>query len=383
MYHRGSLQQGHFWAVVDRGKSTDKLVVYDDANVRHAEEDDVRDSEVYMALYVQLPAEPVQRSTGGKNRPRGGSESTNSITAQSQVNIDNDVIMVDDDSKPQVTLEGFLKKHNLKRVPNEAEINKPGDCLPLTMRDIAEYFNWEQPREKNWRQWLCDIYENQYKHLMQEHAHILHRPGGKSCMKEDCETCQETIGSATLLKDQSCGHVCAACRQGRCLQRPLMTGPSTTVEDFIAWLRQEQRWMSTIEVCTYAEEIARLSSGRKRFVMIQQGIQSTIRLDVCEGPSTYKSHEHSCPWRQVPIQEGDLDARRDVYIVYTGNNHFSFAKPIDTSRTEPEPDDGQSQNASTSVINNSLQTQRVSEFLSLLPDPESATPDVAREWLSK
>ena len=27
-------------------------------------------------------------------------------------------------------------------------------------------------------------------------------------------------------------------------------------------------------------------------------------------------------------------------------------------------------------------TQRVSEFLSLLPDPESATPDVAREWLS-
>ena len=336
MYHRGSLQQGHFWAVVDPAKSTDKLVVYDDARVRYAEEGDVLDSEVYMALYVQSPAEPVQGKAGGKKRQRGRSETTNPNTAQSQVNVDNGVIMVDDDSKPQMTLEGFLKKHNLRRVPNAAEINKPGDCLPLTMKDIAEYFNWEQPREENWRELLCDIYEKQHKHLMRKHSYILDRPGGKSCMKEDCKTCQKTIGSATLLKDQICRHVCAACRQGKCLQRPLMTGQSTTVEDFIAWLRQEQRWMSTIEVCTYAEEIVRLSSRKKRLIMIQQGIHSTIRLDICEGPSTYKSDEHSCPWRLVPIQEGDLDANRDVYMVYTGNNHFSFAKPIHTSRKAPE-----------------------------------------------
>ena len=68
MYHHGSMQQGHFWTVVDRGKPTDKLVVYDDANVRYAEEDDVRDSEVYMALYVRSPAEPVQGHIGGKRR---------------------------------------------------------------------------------------------------------------------------------------------------------------------------------------------------------------------------------------------------------------------------------------------------------------------------
>ena len=128
-------------------------------------------------------------------------------------------------------------------------------------------------------------------------------------------------------------HTCNACSKGQCLQRPPLTAKDTTVHDFIAWLRKEQRWMNAIEVCTYAGEIQRLLGGKRRIIMIQQlpGRDGALLFSCENSKSLIPSTPKSNPWIMETLRIEDLDPIRDVYILYTDNSHFSFAKPVPPS----------------------------------------------------
>ena len=173
----------------------------------------------------------------------------------------------------------------------------------------------------------------------------------------------------------------------------------------------EQRWMSAIEVCTYAGEIQRLSEGNRRIIMIQQlsGRDGAL-LFWCK--SLLAATPQSNPWLMIPVRMDDLDATHDVYILYTQNSHFSFAKPVppdENSRPNPAtktrmslpdmhlsslagPKGGASRGKGkepaddTSVKSTQLylpgercEEELVAEFSRAIKDPPR--PDVVREWL--
>jgi O-acetyl-ADP-ribose deacetylase len=500
------------------------------------------------------------------------------------------------------TIPALLHHLNLERVPNKAEHDKPGDCLPLTMEDIAKHFGWQ---ERNWREWICNVYEANQA-LMHKQKGLWQRDGSGRCMKQGCEPCEKSLGvsydsittrqsnicdlqvdaivnaanshlrhgagvahaisqrsgqyqgnqsivdqeSATWISQngevpvgkgaavtsagnmsakyvihvvgpmcevtgktnptertqlrqavitalktadsndcasvalpiisagiygfplkeacniivkaahafspsarhvqkiilcgfsrpdtaaletalrtyqaQTCAtHTCTACSKGQCFQRPPLTTEDTTVDDFIHWLRMEQRWMSAIEVCTYAGEIQRLSQGKRRIIMIHNltgrdgallfWCKSMIASTPQEGEEEERgliNDPKSNPWIQLPVRMEDLDPNRDVYILYTDNSHFSFAKPVsphENSRPSPAIEiqmrmsdmplrpltgpkgcasgkKGKEPAEDTPVLDTqsySPSEQRkgalVTEFLSAIKDPPPH--DVAREWL--
>ena len=173
----------------------------------------------------------------------------------------------------------------------------------------------------------------------------------------------------------------------------------------------EQRWMSAIEVCTYAGEIQCLSEGNRRIIMIQHlpGRDGAL-LFWCQ--SLLAANPQSNPWLTTPVRMDDLDPTRDVYILYTQNSHFSFAKPVppdESSCPNPatethmglpdmhlsplsgptggvsggkgkEPADDKPVNDTQSYsLDERCEDDLVAEFSNAIEDPPR--PDVVREWL--
>lgn len=281
---------------------------------------------------AQKRTNPHRRMAGNfVNGAEGQSSAARAKTIENSDN-DSDVEILSVDDAPQKnqawkgTFDALLHHLNLERVPNEAEIDKPGDCLPLTIRDIAAHCKWEQ---QDWRQVICDVYATQQS-LMKSWSGLWERDGSRQCVKESCLACKHWIrqlNNNPTESHQPCReHTCTACKNRQCMHRPPMTVDNTAVESFIAWLRQDQRWMSFVEVCTYADEIHNRSAAQRRLIMIKKLPTG--------GALMYCSQKHSSqprtsnPWEMIQVQLDELDPEKDVYMLYTGNNHFSFAKPF-------------------------------------------------------
>jgi hypothetical protein len=67
--------------------------------------------------------------------------------------------------------------------------------------------------------------------------------------------------------------------------------------------------------------------------MIQQlpGRDGTLLFSCENSKSLIPSTPKSNPWIMETLRIEDLDPIRDVYILYTDNSHFSFAKPVPPS----------------------------------------------------